>query len=218
MQYVRKRQREGKKAETERKKRSTPVFVASGESHSICTHLSQYCGKPMHWRKYRLGGCGLLLERKYRLEREREGGRQAEKQRERAGVGNPPLHLLVIYSFMFSCRLARWLVFWRWRSSAPRPTAIPRKTRSGHTEESRKRQHKEKVEPHFDWQIFHPFPFLTCQDALLLPFFLKVRDRKKKNTDPVDPSFSLCTELNLSSLNCWFFLLWPNGIIFSIWV
>lgn len=53
---------------------------------------------------------GLLLERKYRLEREkggREVERQAEKQRERAGVGNPPLHLLVIYSFMLSRRLVR---------------------------------------------------------------------------------------------------------------
>jgi len=146
-------------------------------------------------------GGGPLLERKYRLEREGEGGRQAEKQRERAGVENPPLHLLVIYSFMFSRRLARWLVFWRRRSSAHRPCAILRKTRGGQTQESRKRQHKRKGGALFWLTNFSPLSFLICQDGLLLFFhffFLEVRDRGKKNTGPVKPSFSLYTELNFS--------------------
>lgn len=46
----------------------------------------------------RLGGG--VLERKQ--VGKRKGGRQAWKERATAGVGNPPLHLLVIYSFMFS--------------------------------------------------------------------------------------------------------------------
>lgn len=69
------------------------MFVASGDPHSLtCTSasaLKQPAGREG----------GTLLERKHR-----KGGRQ--KQRDRAGVGNPPLHLLVIYSFMLSRRLA----------------------------------------------------------------------------------------------------------------
>lgn len=98
---------------------------------------------------------GLLLQGKYRLGRGRARGTEVKKQRERAGVGNPPLHLLVIYSFMLSRRLPRWLVFCYRRSSAYGPTAIPKKTRGGQTEETRIRQQKKGKGGAFsDWLIF----------------------------------------------------------------
>lgn len=51
-------------------------------------------------RRRKVAAWGGLLERKQ--VGKRKGGRQAWKERATAGVGNPPLHLLVIYSFMFS--------------------------------------------------------------------------------------------------------------------
>lgn len=99
--------KESRDRKKERRKEEYPCVcsflknLAQSASTSVSTVASLYT------KKNRLRGRGLLLEREYRLAREREAGRQAEKQRERAGVGNPPLHLLVIYSFMFSRRLAR---------------------------------------------------------------------------------------------------------------
>lgn len=61
-------------------------------------------GRDRTWRKVATSGrAGRLLERKQ--VGKRKGGRQAEKQRAGAGFRNPPLHLLVVYSFMFSHRL-----------------------------------------------------------------------------------------------------------------
>lgn len=152
----------------------------------------------------------LLLERKYRLERKR-GRRQAKKQRKRAGVGNPPLHLLVIYSFMFSRHLVKWLVFWCWCSSAHRPSANPRKTGGGQTEEKREKSKrhciKGKVEPHLDWLIFHLFLFVFVKTGLLFfHFFLEVTFRRKKNTNPINASLSLYTELSCSFYQLLIFL------------
>lgn len=111
---------------------------------------------------------------------ERKGGRQAEKQRERAGVGNPPLHLLVIYSFMFSRRLERWLVFWCRHSSAYRPLCNPEEDKWW---EHRRRQYKRKGVAPFWLNNFSRLPFLICQDRLLVFgfFFLSKRLKEAKH-------------------------------------
>lgn len=75
--------------------------LAQSASTSVSTVASLYTKK-----KKQAEGEGAVTRKGIQVG-ERKGGRQAEKQRERAGVGNPPLHLLVIYSFMFSRRLER---------------------------------------------------------------------------------------------------------------
>lgn len=70
------------------------MFVASRESHFVCIQLSQYCGKAHALKKKKkVGREGAVTRKEIQVgaresesEREKGGGSQAEKQRERAGV------------------------------------------------------------------------------------------------------------------------------------
>lgn len=104
--------------EEETEKRKESRGRKKEEEHpSVCSFwrisLHLYPPQSVLWqahalKKKQVGKEGAVTRKEIQAEeRERGGGRQAEQQRERAGVGNPPLHLLVIYSFMFSRRLVR---------------------------------------------------------------------------------------------------------------
>lgn len=104
---------------------SEEVRKSKEEHPRVCgsfrIHLSQYCctEKSPIYSKGR-----VVTKKEIQVgKRERVGGRQ--KRSEGAGVRNPPLHLLVIYSFMLARRLAQGLIFWRRRYSSYKPSAVP---------------------------------------------------------------------------------------------
>lgn len=99
---------EGREESRDRKREEEHPSVCSFWRISLHLHPPQSVLWQAHALKKQAGREGAVTRKEIQVGvREGERGRQAEKQRERAGVGNPPLHLLVIYSFMFSRRLAR---------------------------------------------------------------------------------------------------------------
>lgn len=86
------------------------MFVASRESHFVCIHLSQYCGKA-HALKKQVGREGAFTRKKIQVgarererEKEKEGGRQRNRGREQVSEILP----FICLSFTPLCSLVIW--------------------------------------------------------------------------------------------------------------
>lgn len=171
-------QTERRKESKDRKKEEEHPCVCSFWRLSLHLHPPQSVLWQAHAlkKKNRLGGRGLLLERKYRLEREGEGGRQRNRGREQVSEILP----FICLSFTPLCSL----VVWRgdWFSDACVPPLIGTSQSRGKQEVGRQKKAekdsiKGKVEPRLIDRFFTPSLFYLSRRALLFFAFFSQSKR-----------------------------------------